>query len=67
MLRRKLNSRMTGTASAIGNPAIRAGAVVRLEGLGPDFSGDYRVTAATHSIDSGGYRTSFEVAKEILP
>ena len=67
ILRRKLNSRMTGSATAVGDTAIRAGAVVRLEGLGPDFSGDYRVTAATHSIDSSGYRTSFEVAKEILP
>jgi hypothetical protein len=41
--------------------------VIRLDGLGPDFSGDYRVTSATHSIDAGGYRTSFQVRKEILP
>lgn len=66
-LRQRLNSRLTGSASAIGDPAIRAGAVVRLEGLGPDFSGDYRVTSATHTIDTGGYRTNFEVSKEILP
>ena len=67
MLRRKLNGRLTGSADAIGDPRIRAGAVIRFEGLGPDFSGDYRVTAATHTIDTSGYRTSFEVAKEILP
>ena len=66
-LRQKLNARLTGSASAIGDPRIRAGAVVRLEGLGPDFSGDYRVASATHTIDSGGYRTSFEVFKEIIP
>lgn len=66
-LRRKLNSRVTGGGSAIGDPRIRAGAVIRLEGLGPDFSGDYRVSSATHSLDSGGYKTSFEVFKEILP
>ncbi|TCO17189.1 phage protein D [Kribbella steppae] len=66
-LRRRLNSRLTGSASAIGDPAIRAGAVIRLEGLGPDFSGDYRITAATHTIDTGGYRTNFDVCKEILP
>jgi hypothetical protein len=41
--------------------------VIRLEGLGPDFSGDYRVSSATHSIDSGGYKTQFSVFKEIIP
>lgn len=66
-LRKKLNNRLTGSGSAVGNPNIRAGTVIRLEGLGPDFSGDYRVTSATHTIDTGGYRTSFQVRKEIIP
>jgi hypothetical protein len=66
-LRKKLNGRLTGSGTAIGDPRIRAGAVIRLDGLGPDFSGDYRVSSATHSIDGGGYRTSFEVFKEIIP
>jgi hypothetical protein len=66
-LRNKLNNRLTGGGSAVGDPRIRAGAVVRLEGLGPDFSGDYRVTSATHTIDGSGYKTSFEVRKEIIP
>ena len=66
-LRNKLNNRLTGSGSAIGDPRIRAGAVIRLEGLGPDFSGNYRVASATHSLDGGGYKTNFEVFKEILP
>lgn len=66
-LREKLNNRLTGTGSAVGDPRIRAGAIIRIEGLGPDFSGDYRVASASHSIDTGGYRTSFDVRKEILP
>ncbi|MBD2089957.1 hypothetical protein H6F67_08830 [Microcoleus sp. FACHB-1515] len=66
-LRSKINNRLTGRGSAIGDPRIRAGAVIRLEGLGPDFSGDYRVNSATHSIDTSGYRTTFTVSKEILP
>jgi uncharacterized protein len=66
-LRNRLNGRLTGSGSAVGDPRIRAGAVIRLEGLGPDFSSDYRVTAATHTVDVGGYRTNFEVCKEILP
>jgi phage protein D len=66
-LREKLNKRMTGRGSAVGNPQIRAGAMIRLEGLGPDFSGHYRVSSATHSIDTSGYRTNFEAHREIIP
>lgn len=61
----KLNQRLTGSGSAIGDPRIRPGAVIQLEGVGEQFGGYYRVTSATHSIDSGGYRTSFEVRKEV--
>lgn len=66
-LRTKLNGRLTGSFTAIGDPRIRAGAVVRLEGLGPDFSLDYRVATATHSFDGGGWVTSGQVYKEIIP
>lgn len=67
-LRRKLNSRLTGSASSIGDPRLRAGAVVALEGMGPDFSSsNYRISSATHTLDSGGYRTDFQVNREILP
>jgi len=66
-LRTKINNRLTATGSAVGDPRIRAGAVIRIEGIGPDFSGDYRVASATHTIDAGGYRTSFEVRKELIP
>jgi phage protein D len=66
-LREKLNKRLTGKGSAIGDPRIRAGAMIRIEGIGPDFSGDYRVANATHSLNASGYKTSFEVFKEIIP
>ena len=61
----KLNKRLTGTGSTLGDPRIRAGAVLRCEGLGERFGGLYRVTSATHSLDGGGYHTRFEVRKEI--
>ena len=66
-LRQKINNRLTGSGSAIGDVRIRAGALIRIEGLGPDFSGDYRVVNATHTIDSSGYRTAFQVRKELIP
>jgi phage protein D len=61
----RLNQRLTGSGSTVGDPRIQAGVVLRLEGLGQQFGGLYRVTSATHTIDSGGYRTHFEVRKEI--
>lgn len=67
MLRSKLNNRLTGSGTAIGDPRIRAGAIIELDGLGPNFSGNYRVTSASHVIDGSGYRTHFKVRKEIIP
>lgn len=61
----RLNSRLTGSGSTVGDPRIRAGSVLRLEGLGEQFGGLYRVTKATHTINSGGFRTRFDVRKEI--
>lgn len=61
----KLNERLTGSGETVGDPRIVPGAVLRLEGLGAEFGGLYRVTSATHSLDTAGYRTSFEVRKEI--
>jgi len=66
-LREKLNNRLTGSGSAVGDPRIRAGAMIEVAGIGPDFSGNYRVVSATHSIDASGYRTNFEVRKELIP
>jgi len=61
----RLNNRLTGTGSAVGNLAIKAGRVIDLQGLGDQFSGKYRITSATHTVDTGGFRTSFETRKEI--
>ena len=66
-LRTQLNGRMTGRGTVIGNPKLKAGQLVSLQGLGPDFSGNWRVKGATHTLDSGGYRTHFDVYKEIIP
>jgi hypothetical protein len=61
----RLNQRLTGSGSTVGDPRIRAGSVVQIEGVGETFGGRYRITSATHTIDSGGYRTNFDVRKEI--
>lgn len=61
----KLNKRVTARGTCAGNPAIRAGHVVRIEGVGETYGGLWRVTSATHTLDSGGWRTTFEARKEI--
>ncbi len=66
-LKNKLNSRLTGSGSAVGDPDIRAGMVLQLEGLGSEFSGNYRVDSTSHTIDSSGYKTSFNLKREVIP
>ena len=61
----RLNNRLTGSGTTIGNPAIKAGRVIGLAGLGGEFGGLYRVTSANHTIDGGGFRTAFEARKEV--
>ncbi len=61
----RLNNRLTGSGTTIGDLRIKAGRVIALEGLGDQFGGLYRVTSATHSIDGGGFRTAFEARKEV--
>jgi phage protein D len=61
----RLNQRLTGSGGTVGDPRIRAGRVLRVEGVGEKFGGLYRVTSANHTLNAGGYRTQFEVRKEI--
>jgi phage protein D len=45
-----------------GNPAIKAGKVIKIKGVGTRFSGKYFVTASTHTFTpEGGYLTHFRV------
>jgi uncharacterized protein len=58
----ELNNRdyVTGTGTTYGNPEIKAGAIIKVEGLGEKFSGKYLVTSAQHVlIPLMGYKTSF--------
>jgi hypothetical protein len=61
----RLNNRLTGSGSVIGDPRIIASRVIELTGLGNQFSGLYRVTSATHTFDTGGYRTKFQGRQEV--
>ncbi|GCD96708.1 phage late control D family protein [Embleya hyalina] len=61
----RLNRRTTASGSCVGDPRITAGRVLRIEGVGETFGGLWRVVSAQHTLDGGGYRTSFDLRKEI--
>ncbi len=61
----KLNRRLTATATVVGEPRLRAGQVLRIEGVGEEFGGLYRATGVTHTLDNGGLRTQVEARKEV--
>jgi hypothetical protein len=61
----KLNKRLTASGSCLGDPAIRVGGVLRIEGVGEQFGGHYRVVSVQHRLDSAGFRTRFDLRKEI--
>jgi uncharacterized protein involved in type VI secretion and phage assembly len=53
---------LQGEGRTFGNPAIVPGAIIKLEGLGTRFSGNYKVTVARHTYSSEGvYETEFTV------
>jgi hypothetical protein len=49
-----------GTIVAVGDPAIRAGDLVQLEGV-DGVAVLLRATAVTHVFDRGGFRTALRV------
>lgn len=64
ILQELLEGLYEGSGSCIGLPHLRAGQTVRISGLGKRFSGTYRLSKVTHTIDGSGYRTSFDVTQK---
>lgn len=52
---------VSGRGESIGIPEIRAGLYVRLKGLGTSLNQLYYITSATHTINSSGYITAFNI------
>ncbi len=63
ILQELLEGLFEGSGTCIGLPELRAGEMVEISGLGKRFSGKYRLRSVKHSIDGGGYRTTFEVTQ----
>jgi phage protein D len=54
---------LTGHGKAIGLPEMRPGDNVVIEGVGSRFGGTYFVTGVTHTLNSSGFLTEFDVRK----
>jgi phage protein D len=54
---------VTATAATVGDPQLRPGRSVDVEGVGPRFSGTYYVTRAVHATGAGGYRTTLTLRR----
>jgi uncharacterized protein involved in type VI secretion and phage assembly len=60
MLDQLANAYLAAEGSCHGDPRIKAGAKLKITGVGSKFSGTYRVAKAVHAITGGGgYTTSF--------
>ncbi len=62
VINEKCNAFLQAEGTCDGNPAVRAGATVKIEGIGKKFSGSYLITHAIHRYDSSGYTTWFEIS-----
>ncbi len=55
---------ITGEGTSIGRTDLRAGKVIKIQGIGQRFSGNYYVTSTTHTyLPKQGYRTRFTVRR----
>lgn len=53
-----------GSGSCVGLPELRADRAVIVRGVGKRFSGTYKLQRVTHTVDGGGYRTTFEASQK---
>jgi uncharacterized protein len=64
LLNRRALSLIEGEGLCYGRTDLRAGKVIKIEGVGNRFSGQYYVTEAVHHYGAqGGYRTQFQVRR----
>ena len=61
ILARRAEGFVGGRGESIGIPDIRPNANVTLRGLGDLFSATFYIQSATHTVNSSGYRTTFEI------
>jgi phage protein D len=66
LLNAQLQEMATATGVTIGLPDLRAGRAVQISGVDPLLDGRWFVKETTHTINDGGYRTTFTARREEL-
>lgn len=66
ILKRYVDAVFTATGELLGDPRVRAGTTLDLQGLGR-YSGLYYLTSTTHTFGEGGYHTSFQARRTTTP
>ena len=62
VLARLANSSIEATGVAEGDPDLRAGTTVKVDGVGTKFGGEYKLTSTTHLYrTASGYETRFTI------
>jgi uncharacterized protein len=61
LIRERARRFLTAKGQAVGLPDLRPGDQVELLNLGTRFDGTYDVSAVTHTLNSSGYLTEFQV------
>lgn len=62
-LQRMADSFFEADGVARGNPALKAGTKVKVEGVGKDFGGEFTISSSTHTYRGrSGYQTHFQIS-----
>jgi phage protein D len=62
-MRKLAEGHVTATIEAIGDPGMLPGATVKLENLGAEIDGSYRVERAVHRFSKHGYYVNLKLVR----
>jgi len=61
-LQRMADAYFEAEGTAVGNPALKAGSKVKVEGVGSKFGGEFTISSSTHHYrGASGYNTQFQI------
>ena len=66
LLRTRLSA-IRGSVSFIGSPLVKTGGIIQLEGVGKRYNGSAYVSAVSHSINKGIWKTTAKFGLDIKP
>jgi phage protein D len=62
-LQRMADAYFEAEGTALGNPALKAGSKIKVEGVGQKFGGEFTISSSTHHYrGASGYQTHFQIA-----